>query len=526
MKRQPRRIAFRFAYQRDPANAKVPSGEQISCISYAKPGAREVGKRNQMRFLPLLQARGTAAIAALTKRPVLAVVVALGASACGTTVTTTTQFGSKPAEVRTQTVGSLLGLSNGSGSVASSTYAAHVIEGDASIPDAAFFTQGHHLLREYYSRSGEPVPDAAVLAANIANGSQPLYALAGQYRSDPNAFNRKRAGELLVEEATRALVTEARSSAIAFWRPIRVEPYNFETGQFTLCLFEGCNAPRDTTLSLTYGTRDYALLVDNVPAKLSIAPHESVAREIEHAAAMQSPRGMRALLVAQIPKDSGNSASDRKVRAQLSAVFLYRREHFAETEAVPDQRKLLAAISVPTQTNQALSTPRVNARVTKESAPKAPDMGYAALFRAASSRLPEPDQRRIYALMGLKKSAKAGMFTDESGCPPAPYRANLADLNQDGTPEVFISGGNTCSAGMTGLSLHLFVKDLNGEYRANLGFPAAGYKQLSTRSRGYADIRVASTGFCDAIWRWDGLAYSHAANIPTAPGGCDRLTTQ
>ena len=146
--------------------------------------------------------------------------------------------------------------------------------------------------------------------------------------------------------------------------------------------------------------------------------------------------------------------------------------------------------------------------------------GHTRLFRSASSSLPDQDQKAIYSLMRLTPAKKGGGFVVD-GCPPAVFNVEIVDLNKDGTPEVFVSGGNSCTSGVTGNSVWLFTKLTEGRYKMQFGFPAATYKSLPGNSNGYPDIRFGGPGFCEPVWRWNGREYSHFTNVPTASGGCD-----
>jgi|APFre7841882724_1041349.scaffolds.fasta_scaffold103992_2 hypothetical protein len=147
------------------------------------------------------------------------------------------------------------------------------------------------------------------------------------------------------------------------------------------------------------------------------------------------------------------------------------------------------------------------------------DAGYARLFKSAGSSLSEQDQKSIYSLLGLSSSSGRGHVFE--GCPPAEFKVKIVDLNNDGTPEVFVTGGNTCTSGITGNSVWLFTKAAGSTYNMQLGFPATEYKILQGGSEGYPDIRFGDRGFCEPVWRWDGREYSHFKNIPSSPGGCN-----
>lgn len=147
------------------------------------------------------------------------------------------------------------------------------------------------------------------------------------------------------------------------------------------------------------------------------------------------------------------------------------------------------------------------------------DAGYARLFKSAGSSISVQDQKSIYSLLGF--SSGIGQGHSLEGCPPAEFEVKIVDLNNDRTPEIFVTGGNTCTSGITGNSIWLFTKAPSGPYRMQFGFPAAEFKILKERSEGYPDIRFGDRGFCEPVWRWNGREYSHLKNVPTSSGGCD-----
>jgi hypothetical protein len=50
-----------------------------------------------------------------------------------------------------------------------------------------------------------------------------------------------------------------------------------------------------------------------------------------------------------------------------------------------------------------------------------------------------------------------------------------------------------------------------------------GYRHPSDKHPGFPDLQFGGMGWCEAVWRWDGQTYRHLNNMPTQPGGCDRL---
>jgi len=158
-------------------------------------------------------------------------------------------------------------------------------------------------------------------------------------------------------------------------------------------------------------------------------------------------------------------------------------------------------------------------------APKAPstdasDAGASLLFAKSDGGLSQGEQQEIFALLGLAM-APDGKTLLESACQmPVDPKVSFEDLDGDGMQEIFVIYGNLCMSGGTGSSIVLLRKDAGGRYQAGLGFPAAGYTMLETKSRGYPDLQISGMGFCDAVWRWDGKDYQHHRNQPTGEDGC------
>ncbi|MFA5913780.1 MAG: hypothetical protein WC830_09530 [Burkholderiales bacterium] len=153
-------------------------------------------------------------------------------------------------------------------------------------------------------------------------------------------------------------------------------------------------------------------------------------------------------------------------------------------------------------------------------AAQSPADGPSLLFKNRGEQLSPDDKSDIFEQLDLE-IAENGQKLVDSICGEVEFEVELVDLNKDKVPEVFVSGGNTCTAGSTGTSIWLFIKDSAGRYRQNLGFPTAGYTILKTRSKGFPDLRFGGPGFCFGVWRWNGSEYQHWRNHPMEKGGCD-----
>jgi hypothetical protein len=148
--------------------------------------------------------------------------------------------------------------------------------------------------------------------------------------------------------------------------------------------------------------------------------------------------------------------------------------------------------------------------------------GYRILFNPDSTTISEDDQRAIFDQLGYTVSAD-GTSLEVMDCGAIYTQVDEDDLNGDGIAEVFVLGGNACTSGMAGSSLAVFIKNAEGSWVRNLGFPAGGWTKLETSNLGYPGLAIGGPGFCEAVYRWDGSAYQHQGNRETEPGGCDGI---
>lgn len=146
--------------------------------------------------------------------------------------------------------------------------------------------------------------------------------------------------------------------------------------------------------------------------------------------------------------------------------------------------------------------------------------GVRLLFEGGDGGLSREAKATVYAALGLVPATDSSHLVDAVCGQPAEARLDFPDLNDDGTPEVRAVWGNTCLAGHAGTSVTLFI-EIDGEYRPQLGFPAASAEPLEPRNLGYPDLLIGGPGFCFPVYRWNGTEYVHLRNEPQEPGGCD-----
>lgn len=131
---------------------------------------------------------------------------------------------------------------------------------------------------------------------------------------------------------------------------------------------------------------------------------------------------------------------------------------------------------------------------------------WASQVQAGSTlQVSSSELRQFYIVVGLEEHG--GSYVDSCGQPAKP-EAEIVDLNGDRSPEVFVWVGGSCSGGAAGSELSLFIKDKQGRWAQNLGFPAGGYKLLKAKNMGYPDIEIGGPGMCLPVWRWNGKAYA------------------
>lgn len=143
------------------------------------------------------------------------------------------------------------------------------------------------------------------------------------------------------------------------------------------------------------------------------------------------------------------------------------------------------------------------------------------LFAADETRLDRDQQQTIVNAIAenLPLADDGGSFVD-ANCGNLEPEATPVDLNGDGVFEVFVQWGNTCTSGAAGRSLNLYVRDADGGYRPQFGFPALGWSVRRSRYKEWPDLSFGGPGFCHPVWTWQHGEYTFMCNRPEAPGGC------
>lgn len=168
---------------------------------------------------------------------------------------------------------------------------------------------------------------------------------------------------------------------------------------------------------------------------------------------------------------------------------------------------LLAACGQPADAPAELADPR----------------GPALLFAADQGDLNAAERGQVFGATGLVVAPDGKSFVDGMCGQLASANVEFRDMNADGTQEVLVIFGNSCTSGHAGSSAALFIRNREGNLQANLGFPAASADPLPEKNGGYPDLLIGGPGFCFAVWRWNGTTYDYLRSDPQMPGGCDHL---
>jgi hypothetical protein len=91
------------------------------------------------------------------------------------------------------------------------------------------------------------------------------------------------------------------------------------------------------------------------------------------------------------------------------------------------------------------------------------------------------------ATSGQFKATKGKYFDKECNA-SLDYTTEVVDLNADSQPEVFTSVQGTCLGGMAGVSMNLYIKNANGQWKPQFGFPGI-YTVLKTKNKGLSRHR-------------------------------------
>jgi hypothetical protein len=125
------------------------------------------------------------------------------------------------------------------------------------------------------------------------------------------------------------------------------------------------------------------------------------------------------------------------------------------------------------------------------------------------------------AFAGLFPLSADGLRFEDPDCGDVHPTVEPVDLDRDGSREAIVQWGNTCTSGMAGWSVSLFIRTGGGIYRDQFGFPGLISSIADSEPGSFPDIEIGGPGFCFAVWGWDGDSYAFKCNAPQEAGGCE-----
>ncbi|HLW31910.1 MAG TPA: hypothetical protein VKX40_06590, partial [Aequorivita sp.] len=134
--------------------------------------------------------------------------------------------------------------------------------------------------------------------------------------------------------------------------------------------------------------------------------------------------------------------------------------------------------------------------------------GAALLFKNVDGNLTNSEKNEIFNLTQFEISDNGTQFSmiGDEGTVENPFdaRAYPLDINQDGKTEVIIIWGNSYTSGAYGHNSTLLIKNPEGKYEANFGFPS-DLILTTPKNTDFPDILLGGPGFEPyVIWRWNG----------------------
>ncbi|HUQ96411.1 MAG TPA: hypothetical protein VM010_02015 [Chitinophagaceae bacterium] len=146
--------------------------------------------------------------------------------------------------------------------------------------------------------------------------------------------------------------------------------------------------------------------------------------------------------------------------------------------------------------------------------------GASLLFKNVATKLTDAEKTAVFQSLAFLPSADKKQFIMDATAADYPFDAQVfpADLNKDGTEEIFVVYGNTYTSGNTGSSVVLFIKNA-GAYKANLNFPGVTPDALATANQGYPDLLIGGPGMQFPVWRWNGKEYAYLKEMKNAEYG-------
>lgn len=142
--------------------------------------------------------------------------------------------------------------------------------------------------------------------------------------------------------------------------------------------------------------------------------------------------------------------------------------------------------------------------------------GAALLFKDVTSRATNKEKNQLFELTNFQIVKNGTQFHYKEDVYAAEYPFDVVvspvDINSDGIEEIGLMYGNSYTSGAAGASTILFIKNKDGNYEVNLGYP--GFLTfLPTKHQGYIDMMIQGPGYEFAVWVWNGTAYDFSRKI-------------
>lgn len=134
--------------------------------------------------------------------------------------------------------------------------------------------------------------------------------------------------------------------------------------------------------------------------------------------------------------------------------------------------------------------------------------GMTAAGSATAAELSTADRAAVFAAAGFKPLGDSYVRCDDSGTDSSMATfTEAADLNGDGSPEVWVRESSTFCYGSTGEAFVLLTRDGSGSWVRLLDVIGVGLP-LETSHNGWPDILVGGPGSGPfPVYRFDGTKY-------------------
>ncbi|MGV3528651.1 MAG: hypothetical protein ACO1OO_07145 [Flavisolibacter sp.] len=153
--------------------------------------------------------------------------------------------------------------------------------------------------------------------------------------------------------------------------------------------------------------------------------------------------------------------------------------------------------------------------------------GTGLLFQNIKTKLSPAEKSDIYNQLGFLLAEDGKRFIADEDAAEFPFDAMVypTDMNGDGKEEVFVVFGNGFTSGATGSTVILFIKDKNGKYQSNLGFPGTLPDAFAAPAGRYPDLLIGGPGFEYPVWSFKNGEYVYSRKVKDAAMKTMKLTS-